>query len=190
MIKRRSAHLIFALTGICLTGTLAAQAIKLHQHNQLTSALDSIPDSLENLDTIDDTQAMHDHPAVQLSLGSALASGGNLEDAERILNALVSDSSDTQMNIGAQYNLANAYLRQALFSGNETTSKTLPMVELSKQRYRDLLGDMPEHWPARYNLERALRMAPEGSDRLDDGRIDPVKSVDVIVPGFEKQDLP
>lgn len=190
MIKRRSAHLIFALIGVGLVSALAVQAIKLHQQKQLTRALGSIPDSLETLDAVDVNQAMHDHPAVQLSLGSALAIGGNLEDAERILNSLVSHSSDKQINIGAQYNLANAYLRQALSSGNETTSKTLPMVELSKQRYRDLLSDMPGHWPARYNLERALRMAPEGSDRIDDGRIEPVKSVDVIVPGFEKQDLP
>jgi len=64
------------------------------------------------------------------------------------------------------------------------------MVELSKQRYRDLLSEEPYHWPARYNLERALRMAPEGTDRTDDGRVEPLKRVDVIVPGFEKQDLP
>jgi len=190
VIKRRSAHLVFALLSIALMSALAVQALKLRQNKQLATALNAVPDSLVSHDTADTKIPVQDHPAVQLSLGSALARGGNLEDAERILNPLASDSGDKQIHIGAQYNLANAYLRQALVSGDETTSQTLPMVELSKQRYRDLLSEEPYHWPARYNLERALRMAPEGTDRTDDGRVEPLKRVDVIVPGFEKQDLP
>ncbi|MFK7859923.1 MAG: hypothetical protein AB8B64_13930 [Granulosicoccus sp.] len=193
MIKRRSAHLFFALLSAGLASAIAVQAFKIHQNNQLSTVLASVPDSLESLDTVDNTAPMHGHPSMQLSLASALAQGGNLEDAERILNTLIgdtSDTSDTQLNTGALFNLANAYLRQVLATGSETTSQTLPMVELAKQRYRDLLSNAPEHWQARYNLERALRLAPEGSDRIDDGRIEPIKSVDVIVPGFEKKDLP
>ncbi|MFK8079578.1 MAG: hypothetical protein AB8B97_04770 [Granulosicoccus sp.] len=190
MIKRRNAHLAFAIVSIGLAGAVAVQAFKLQQHRQLSAAVAAVPDSLETLDDVDVTVPMHSHPAVQVTLGSALAKGGSLEDAERILNSVVSDTSDIQTNTGAQFNLANAYLRQALLTGRETTSQTLPMVELAKQRYRDLLSESAQHWPARYNLESALRMAPEGSDRLDDGRIEPLKSVDVIVPGFEKKDLP
>lgn len=190
MIKRRSAHLIFALLSIGLFSALAVQAAKLHQREKLSTVLDSIPDSLATLDDIDTANSMYRHPAVQVLLGSALAEGRNLEEAERILNPLVRDTSDAQINTGAQYNLANAYLRQALTSGSQATSQSLPMIELAKQRYRDLLRDTPEHWSARYNLERALRMAPEGSDRENNERHEPVKRVNVVVPGFEKQDLP
>ncbi|MFK7996853.1 MAG: hypothetical protein AB8B87_22135 [Granulosicoccus sp.] len=190
MIKRRSAHLIFALLSVGVAGVIGAQAFQLHQNKQLSAALDSVPESLETLDAIDTTAPMHSHPDVQLSLGSALAKGGDLENAERIFNAMLGNKENARVNTAAQYNLANAYLRQALASGSETSSQTLPMVELAKQRYRDLLATVPDNWPARYNLERALRMAPEGSDRIDDGRIEPVKSVDVIVPGFKKKDLP
>ncbi len=78
-------------------------------------------------------------------------------------------------------------------SGRNTGNNSIAhmrMVELAKQRYRDLLSEVPDHWPARYNLARALQLAPEGAERNDDERIDPVKSVNVIVPGFEKKDLP
>lgn len=113
-----------------------------------------------------------------------------MADAEALLNKLISDTDEQQIRTGAQYNLANLYLREALSGDNAISSHTRPMVELAKQRYRDLLAEMPGHWPARYNLERALRLAPEGTDKAGDEPIDPVKSVNVIVPGFEKKDLP
>ena len=190
MIKRRYAHMMFGLVSAGLITVLALQAMELLQRKQLSEALESVPQSLTTLDSVDSKQAMYSHPAVQVSLGSALAKGGNLEEAERILNPLIGDSNDMKIQSGAQFNLANAYFRQALASGIQTTSQSLPMVELAKQRYRELLRDTPDHWLARYNLERALRMAPEGSDKLDDERNEPVKSVNVVVPGFEKKDLP
>ena len=190
VIKRRYAHMMFGLVSAGLITVLALQAMELLQRKQLSEALESVPQSLTTLDSVDSKQAMYSHPAVQVSLGSALAKGGNLEEAERILNPLIGDSNDMKIQSGAQFNLANAYFRQALASGIQTTSQSLPMVELAKQRYRELLRDTPDHWLARYNLERALRMAPEGSDKLDDERNEPVKSVNVVVPGFEKKDLP
>ena len=39
--------------------------------------------------------------------------------------------------------------------------KSLPLIELAKQSYRDLLREDPNDWDARYNLERALWLAPE-----------------------------
>ena len=190
MIKRRHAHFAFALLGAGLVSVMLIQAWQLQQTDQLSARLAAVPDALDTLDSFNTPGQIDEQPAVQLALGSALSIGGNVEEAERLLNRLISNTDEAEMSIGAQYNLANLYLRQALKSGSATSSQTLPMVELAKQRYRDLLHVMPEHWPARYNLERALQMAPEGTDRAGNERIDPVKSVNVIVPGFEKKDLP
>ena len=190
MITRRSAHQLFAVAAASLVGLMIWQLFALYNNEQLRSAVNSIPDAIATEDELTVSKNMIDKPAVQLNLGSALANGDNLEDSERVLTTLINDSDDATLRVDAQYNLANAYLREALKDGQQISSKSLPMVELAKQRYRDLLSEAPEYWPARYNLERALRLAPEGTDRDDDDGSEPVKSVNVIVPGFEKKDLP
>ena len=68
----------------------------------------------------------------------------------------------------ALYALGNLHLRQALKVGLEDEAQSLPFLELAKQSYRDLLRSDPNDWGARYNLERTLRLAPEGDDDLDE----------------------
>jgi mxaK protein len=67
----------------------------------------------------------------------------------------------------ALYDLGNLHLRQALQVGLED-AQSLPLVELAKQSYRDLLRADPDDWDARYNLERTLRLAPEDDDDMDE----------------------
>ena len=189
MITRRHAHLAFSLLCTSLIGALAWQTWQLQRTDKLITYVASVPDALtaEEFASYSDGEQ---YPAMQLALGTALANGGNMAEAEALLSGLISNTEDRHIRAGAQYNLANLYLREALGGNSPISSHTRPMVELAKQRYRDLLAEMPGHWPARYNLERALRLAPEGSDKAGDERSDPVKSVNVIVPGFEKKDLP
>jgi mxaK protein len=62
----------------------------------------------------------------------------------------------------ARYNASNVLLRRALAlreAGN--TDQAYPMTELAKEGYREVLRREPGHRPARYNLERALRLNPE-----------------------------
>ena len=61
----------------------------------------------------------------------------------------------------ALYDLGNLNLRQAVQYGLADEAQSLPLTELAKQSYRDLLRRDPTDWDARYNLERALRLAPE-----------------------------
>ena len=68
----------------------------------------------------------------------------------------------------ALYDLGNLHLRQALQVGLEDEGQSLPLLELAKQSYRDLLRRDPTDWDARYNLERALRLAPEDDDDADE----------------------
>ena len=68
----------------------------------------------------------------------------------------------------ALYDLGNLHLRQALQAGLDDEAQSLPLLELAKQSYRDLLRRDPDDWDARYNLERTLRLAPESDDDLDE----------------------
>lgn len=190
MITRRSAHQLFAIIALVLFSVMASQALSLYNNEKVRDAVNAIPDAIAAEDVLNTSTKKFNNSSVQLRLGSALAKGNNLADSERVLNTLINDSSDADVRIKAQFNLANAYLREALKSGTQASSQSLPMVELAKQRYRDLLAEKPEHWSARYNLARALRMAPEGTDRDGDSGTEPIKRVNVIVPGFEKKDLP
>ncbi|MDB6044968.1 MAG: putative mxaK-like protein [Gammaproteobacteria bacterium] len=75
----------------------------------------------------------------------------------------------------ALYDLGNLHLRQALKNGLDDAAQSVPLTELAKQSYRDALRKDPADWDARYNLERALRIAPEEEDEsgADTGPPDP-----------------
>ncbi len=64
-------------------------------------------------------------------------------------------------------NAGNLHFREALKEeGLESAVRILPLVELAKQSYRTVLRRDPQRWDARYNLERALWMAPELDESL------------------------
>lgn len=62
----------------------------------------------------------------------------------------------------AFYNSGNLFLREALaLQGDDAPIRRMPLLELAKKSYRDALRLDPGFWDAKYNLERALRLAPE-----------------------------
>ena len=90
-----------------------------------------------------------------------LARKGERETALGLYKRAESDAAP-QLKSLALYNAANIYLRQALAlrgSGNEQQAPAL--LELAKENYREALRIDSQDWDARYNLERALRLAPE-----------------------------
>jgi len=93
-----------------------------------------------------------------------------LEDRNERAGALtlyqkVQQDGPQHLRIAARCNSANIYLRQALeLADAEQRQLMLPLVELAKENYRRVLRADPAHWDAKYNLERALRLAPEGDD--------------------------
>ena len=117
-------------------------------------------------------------------------SGENDTDAaERAFAAVLRRSDDPAVLRDARFDLANLYLRAGLRPELEP-ARAAALVEIAKQRYRDHLRDDPDDMDARWNLERALRAAPEGEDAIDPGTAPPVKRVNVIVPDFAPTDLP
>jgi mxaK protein len=89
----------------------------------------------------------------------AQAASGADDAALQRYRALQDDSA---LGLAARYNSANLLLRQALVvrAGAEP-GKAVTLIELAKEMYRDVLRANPQHWEARYNLERAQRLLAE-----------------------------
>ena len=68
----------------------------------------------------------------------------------------------------ALYNSGNLYLSQSLGAKSGTdASASLTLVERAKASYRELLRADNSDWDARYNLEKALRLAPDPEDEAE-----------------------
>jgi mxaK protein len=102
-----------------------------------------------------------DEPHLQFARAYALQQDRKFEAALEAYAAI--DAQDDHRLRGAiQYNLANLYLRRALdYRETDADDLALPFVELAKEYYRDLLRRDSQDWSAKYNLELALRVAPE-----------------------------
>ena len=100
-------------------------------------------------------------PAVRFAAAYARASRGDVEGA---LNAYreLDGAADVRVRRDAKYNSATLYLQKALaLQAGANEAEALTFVELAKQSYREVLRDDSGDWDARYNLERALRLAPD-----------------------------
>jgi len=101
------------------------------------------------------------HPHLAFARAYALQQNGEFESALEAYAAIDVRDGD-RMRADIRYNLANLYLRRALqYRDNNADDLALPLVELAKENYREVLREDSENWPAKYNLELALRIAPE-----------------------------
>jgi mxaK protein len=190
-LKRKTIHWGFAIVALGLISLAALQWLELTESRSIARALVQIPVAMTADDDL--TSLIHSfrYPEAGLAHASALSQGGSFEEAEFKFNELIQQNGFNSIGQAALFNLANAYLRQSL-RVNATAGSSRLMLELAKQRYRNLLRVVPEDWDARYNLELALQLAPEnaGPSATVSDKIDPVKSVRVIVPDFKMKDLP
>ena len=154
-MKRRTVHSAFAVAVVVCTGIAIYQGSRLRHslrineaiHNATASELDSrVPES-------------------RFARAVALAQTGKSEQALKEYTALTG-SERTDLRRRALYNLGNLYLRDALSDGE--AFRSLALVELAKRNYRILLREAPDDWDARYNLERALWLAPESEQQFVD----------------------
>ncbi len=91
----------------------------------------------------------------------AAASGAE----EAALNRYRALQDDTALGQAARFNTANALMRQAIaVRATEQPGQAIPLIELAKESYRELLRADPANWGARYNLERAQRLLPDPDD--------------------------
>jgi mxaK protein len=96
-----------------------------------------------------DLERRGDHQAA-LNLYKQLESGG-----------------DRTLRQATQYNTGNVYLRQALVArDSDSLQQMLPLAELAKNAYREILREDSQDWDAKYNLERTLRLVPDPENVL------------------------
>ena len=113
-------------------------------------------------------------PELLFARAHELAAAERLEPALVRYRALYGHPS---LGSAARYNSANLLLRQALAlrdgvavgdagtaAGAGAAGQALPLIELAKQGYREVLRADPGHWDARYNFERAQRAQPDPDD--------------------------
>ena len=81
--------------------------------------------------------------------------------------AAINARSRSQLQIDIKFNLANLYFREATqLREIGADDLAMPLIELAKQNYKEILRIDNDHWDAKYNLELALFVAPE-TDPVD-----------------------
>jgi mxaK protein len=96
---------------------------------------------------------------VQFAQAWAHAASG-ADDAALLRYRSLQDASP--LGQAARYNSANLLLRQAVVErAGAQPGKSIALIELAKEMYREVLRADPQHWEARYNLERAQRLLAE-----------------------------
>ena len=194
-MRRRTVHALFGAAALALAAFAASRWVELDRLARTERAVEraaAIGDASEG-DVPDDDEpdgggaGADAAPRARLARALALSAARDLDAAEPLFASLAEEPGAVGRD--ARYALANAYLREGM-RPEVDPARARAWLELAKGRYRDALRLEPDDPDARYNLERALRLAPEGDEvRLVDVD-DPTKSVDVIVPDFAPTDLP
>ena len=114
-----------------------------------------------------------------------LQQAGRLQDA-RVAYSKLERSADLKLRAAALYNMGTTYLDEAVtIDLHKDADRALPLLELAKTSYRELLRIDEQHWDGRYNLERALRLSPDvGEQKVMDveGRRSPVRTINSVDP--------
>ncbi len=185
-MRRIVVHAVFGSLVLSCAAVAATQAWRLQQAERLNAEVSAIAQA--PVDAANATLPPQDAaPEVRLARAVALARAGAHDAAFKAYSGVIRGDAPDALGRQALFNLGNMYLRQGLAQG---TAEALPLVELAKQRYRDLLRATPDDWDARYNLERALRLAPEEQEAVAEEDNVPVERRRVMLRGMDPGDLP
>ena len=151
IVKTRTAKVLLALL-LMLAVSVAFDGVRLARIRALNLAIE------------DGTVAsLAGEPASRATFARAyhLARKGDHQAALDLYKQVESEGGRA-LRQAARYNSANIYLRQALLARESgVPEQMLPLSELAKEAYRDVLREDSGEWDAKYNLERALRLVPD-----------------------------
>ncbi|MEP6503228.1 MAG: MxaK protein [Betaproteobacteria bacterium] len=180
-MRRRTVHALFGAACATLAVLAATRGLRVAQAERVERAIAHATEP-----------AAPDRAVPQARLARALALGaaGRYEAALAEHKALIQGEQGA-LKEAALYDLGNLHLREALKAGTGDAAAALPLVELAKQSYRDALRIAPADWDARYNLERALQLAPEiDEDAPDDAEPPSNKERTITTAPAGRSDLP
>ena len=149
------------LVALALLSVVAAvDGLRLWRHERLNALIEAGQVPPEASATL---------PETRFAAAYAQAASGADEAA---LNRYRPLQGESPLGQAARYNSANLLLRQALkLREGAYPGQAVPLIELAKETYREVLRHDPGHWPARYNLERAQRLLPDPDD-VDGGPVE------------------
>ncbi len=161
---RRTRAAWWGLVGVAVVAAAAgvSWALKARDNAVITSAQAMAQAAVSG----DPAEFENTTPALLFAQAHELAAADRLELALARYRALYRDPG---LAGAARYNSANLLLRQALVlrdADATTAGQALPLIELAKQAYREVLRADPGQWDARYNYERAQRAQPD-PDEID-----------------------
>ncbi len=150
-MKRRSMHRAFGLIALAIALLTAYEGYRLVRARRVNAAIAHA--SILMLD--------RSVPEAALARAIVLGQAGDYEGSLLAYKGVIQGPRSDLRRL-ALYNLGNLQMRAALKLSQAPSDQRLPLVELAKQSYRDVLRETPQDWDARYNLERALYLSPEG----------------------------
>jgi mxaK protein len=150
VVKRRRIHLAFGAVAVAFAVLAGVEAVRLREATRVNAIIAGTSKELTD----------SDRPEARFARAMAMARSGDYENALKVYRQ-VSHDEGSRLSIAALYNAGNLQLREAMKEGTGASARALPLIELSKQSYRAVLRRDPQAWDARYNLERALWLAPE-----------------------------
>jgi mxaK protein len=186
-MKRLPIHLMFGAATLCCAVVAGYYAVRLQhiaQSNREVAAIGTQPRAQWSQPARESND-----PAVRLAQAVALARAGQHAEAGKLYYDLSRGAPSSETGRLALYDLANMYLREAAGDDAQGPVRSPPMLETAKARYREVLRVDAGNWDARYNLERALRLAPEAQDTADDTK-DVKEQHNINVRGAAPEELP
>jgi len=178
-MKRSVIHCAFGAAALVCGSMLAYHALRFNEIKRVNAAIASA--------RVSDFDATL--PEGRFARALALARAGESEAAAKAYKAMI-EGQRSDLRQAALYNLGNLYMRDALKNGANEAFRLLPLIELAKQRYRDVLRHDPTDWDARYNLSRALLLAPEIEQEIEPDEDPPQQEQSVSTLQGARIDLP
>lgn len=190
-MKRTSIHLAFAVVALCCAGVAAYDWTRLQraQHiNQEMAESGKAGDKASMTGALRNERNDDVPRQVRLARAIAASKAGTYETAGPLFEDLIRDERLDEVGRAALFDLGNMYLREGMGNSTSGTVQSVAMVEEAKTRYRTLLRATPDDWDARYNLERALWLAPEARSGSDTAEVKNQHNVTLSDP--QSKDLP
>jgi mxaK protein len=175
-MKRACGHTAFALVAVALATVAVVESVRLQHAQSVNAAVaewSRVASSVSRagskaLPPAWATAGAGDRLPPEARLARAVSLARVDYDAALSAYKAIIQSNRDDLRLIALYDLGNLHLHHAIQAGLADAAQSLPLTELAKQSYRDLLRRDPTDWDARYNLERALRLAPEEDDAPDE----------------------